>query len=430
MTDFYSELEDQLLAAGRRRQEQGRVARAIAGRGRVLAVATAAVAILVVAVALSLPGAVSSVFDSGPTVPAAPPPAPAPAPAPPPAPGPGVSLAGIRVAVYNATAEPGAGRGVGDELRARDAEVAVFGSMPSQPGGRSIVQYVPGAEAKARRVAAVLGVSRVDAYDPTQEHANPPESARSAVIVIVGYDRATKTAPPTAGYPSSIALLGDAGAGENSWATGTNPAVNSVYSRILARNGSIGGHKTDLTSAGANADALPEQAERAVALVPKPELFVIQITDNDIECPLSQLKTSAFASSVGTALGKLADLAPQAKVFVVSRFGSPAAYARALSTGERRSIGGTGACDFIDPRGRVVPGKLADVERVIDQYEFRLEKQCQRFALCRYDRGAFGRIPDRRAYLASDLKHLSVEGQAKAAAVAWTALQGAGVIPR
>lgn len=430
MTDFYSELEEQLLAAGRRRRAQGPVARVVAGRGRVLAVATATVAVLVVAFAVALPSAVTSVFDRGPTVPAAPPPAPAPAPAPPPAPGPGVSLAGIRVAVYSATTQQGAARGAGDELRARDAEVAVFGSVPSQPGGRSVVQYVPGAEAKAHRVAAVLGVARVEAYDPAQEHANPPESARAAVIVIVGNDRQAAPSPRTAGYPSSIALLGDSAAGANSWATGTNPAVNSVFSRILARNPAVGGHHTDLTSAGANADALPQQAERAVALVPKPELFVIQITDDDIACPVSQLKTSAFASSLGTALGILTFRAPQAKVFVVSRFGSPSAYARALTAGERRSVGGTGACDYIDPRGRVVPGKLADLERVIDQYEFRIQRQCQRFDQCDDDGGAFARIPDRRAYLAPDLKHLSVQGHAKAAAVAWAAMQRAGVIPR
>ena len=396
-----------------------------------LAVATAAVAVLVVAVALALPGAVTSVFDSGPTPPAAPPPAPAPAPAPPPAPGPGISLAGIRVAIYNATAAPGAARAVGDELGARRAEVAVFGAVESQPGGRTIVRYVAGAEAKARRVAAALGVRGVERYDPaTATAGRPPESARAAVIVLVGYDRGAATPPAAAGFPSAIALLGDAAAGEDSWATGANPAVNSVYRRILARNPSIGGHSTDLTRTDANADALPEQAERAVELVPKPELFVVQITDNDIECPLSQLRTSAFASSLGTALGILAEQAPQAKVFVVSRFGSPAAYARSLTAGERRSIGGTGGCDFIDPRGRVVADRLADVERVIEQYEFRLESQCQRFANCRYDRGAFGRIPDRRAYFASDLKHLSVGGQARAATVAWTAMQGAGIIPR
>ena len=61
---------------------------------------------------------------------------------------------------------------------------------------------------------------------------------------------------PTPGYPSSIAILGHSGStGEdsdpeqphveiraNSWATGTNPRVNSVYARLLARNPAIRGH--------------------------------------------------------------------------------------------------------------------------------------------------------------------------------------------
>ena len=33
---------------------------------------------------------------------------------------------------------------------------------------------------------------------------------------------------------------------ENSWATGTNPAVDSVYLRILARNPKIRGHNVNL----------------------------------------------------------------------------------------------------------------------------------------------------------------------------------------
>src|SRR4051812_5374581 len=60
-------------------------------------------------------------------------------------------------------------------------------------------------------------------------------------------------------YPSSIAVLGHSGAtGENSdpgrpgvevransWATGTNPAVKSVYLRILAQHAGIKGHNVN-----------------------------------------------------------------------------------------------------------------------------------------------------------------------------------------
>jgi hypothetical protein len=62
------------------------------------------------------------------------------------------------------------------------------------------------------------------------------------------------------GYPDSIVALGHSGvtgydsdpsrpeadATANSWITGTNPAVDSLYQRILARNPRINGHNTNL----------------------------------------------------------------------------------------------------------------------------------------------------------------------------------------
>src|SRR5205085_10016784 len=72
------------------------------------------------------------------------------------------------------------------------------------------------------------------------------------------------------GYPSSIAVLGTptaAGWGaeaahpfgdapQDSWATGTNPTVKSIYSRILALNPAIKGHAVNLAST----DGAPEAA--------------------------------------------------------------------------------------------------------------------------------------------------------------------------
>jgi hypothetical protein len=188
MTDFYAQLEDQLVAAGRRRRAQGPVGRAVAGRGRALVVVTAAVAVLVAGGAVVLPALRTSSPTSRSAAPAAP------VPVPPVAPGPARDsiLAGIRVAVFNATARPGLGRSVGDELRLHGAHVAVFGSGPPQPGGRTIVRYTRDAEARARRVAAVLGVARVGPYDPSGPEGNPPASARAEVIVLAGYDRPTE----------------------------------------------------------------------------------------------------------------------------------------------------------------------------------------------------------------------------------------------
>src|SRR5436305_11450603 len=103
MTDFYTQLEHQLVAAGQRRAGQGRAARAVAGRGRALAAVTAAVAALVVAGAAAVP----SVFDTAPATraPATPGGVRAPVPA-----AAGASLAGIHVAVYNTTTRAGLAR--------------------------------------------------------------------------------------------------------------------------------------------------------------------------------------------------------------------------------------------------------------------------------------------------------------------------------
>jgi hypothetical protein len=179
MTDFYGRLEEQLRAAGQHRQTQGRMGRAVAGRGRALVATTAVAAVL-------LAGGAVALRSSSTSEPAAPAPAPTPAPAPAPVPA-GGSLAGIRVAVFNATAEPGLARATGAVLKSRRAHVAVFGSMTIQPGGRTVVWYEPGAAAQARRVAAVLRVPRVAPFDPSTGEAIPPPSARVTVIVAIGY---------------------------------------------------------------------------------------------------------------------------------------------------------------------------------------------------------------------------------------------------
>ena len=118
------------------------------------------------------------------------------------------------------------------------------------------------------------------------------------------------------GYPSSIAVLGHSGAtGENSdprrpgvevransWATGTNPAVNSLYLRILAKDPTIRGHNVNLAQGGATVQQLVLQAQHAVSLKPKPDLFVIQIMDSDIVCPATARDYAAFRSTFVSAL--------------------------------------------------------------------------------------------------------------------------------
>ena len=265
---------------------------------------------------------------------------------------------------------------------------------------------------------------------PTETEAEPPPPV----------DRT-----PHKGYPSSIAVLGHSGATgessdpslplgtdapENSWATGTNPDVNSVYLRILEENPAIGGNNFNLAEGGSTVDDLGIQAGEAVRLEPTPELFLIQSMDNDIVCPATQADYEDFGSRFVSALQVLSEGAPGSRIFVTSQFGRPSRYARIFTREEAQSMGGTDPCDLWDLDGRLLPKNIDRLEEIIRGYEEQAEAGCRQVALCEYDEGAFSRAVDIREYLAQDQAHLSIEGHAAAAEIAWSALQQAHLVPR
>ena len=282
---------------------------------------------------------------------------------------------------------------------------------------------------KARRNASILtlGLSVV---------------ATALAVGAVTAAGATRPAAPTASptYPSSIAAIGHSdtnGSGvkgprtnwvHSSWVTGDSAAVQSIYSRILARNPAIRGNKFNLAISGADAASMLLQAKKAVGLKPTPELVVVQGIDNDISCDTSSHKP--FQVAFARVLEALATGLPDARIFVVSQFGSPGSRAMALTLKQRIRIGGgSGPCYFIDANGAIRPKQLAYLEAVINRYEAAVATACKAVASCRYDGGAFGRVVDRREWISDDLNHFSLEGNAKAAAVAWTALKRVGFIP-
>ena len=286
--------------------------------------------------------------------------------------------------------------------------------------------------------AALAGCGGSDS-EPSASTNAPPSTSR-----------ATPTSAPaparewTRGYPNSIAVLGHSGSTGansdpdqpgvqvrgNSWATGTNPAVDSLYLRILEHNAAIEGHNIPYSEDGATVDDLALQASRLLETDPKPDLIVVQIMDNDLICPTEASALSGFRSSLTSTLTKLARGAPNSSQFVVSQTGSVPTYARSLTREERAAQGGTGPCDFMTPTGTIAPKKVARLEKAIHAYEGALEAACDKVRQCTYDGGAFGRIGDRREYVSSDLNHFSIKGHAKAAAVAWAAMRRAHVLPR
>jgi hypothetical protein len=258
-------------------------------------------------------------------------------------------------------------------------------------------------------------------------------SARSAKLALTW----------TGGYPDSIAVLGHSGAtGENSdprqpgvevransWATGSNRRVNSVYLRILAHNPAIRGHNYNYAQAGANVQALSAQADDLLQETPKPELILIQTIDADITCPLNRRALSTYRSRLAATLAKLGRNAPSSRQFVVSQFGNPRTDARILSRRERASQGGTGRCDFMTPTGAVAPRKLTRLERAIHAYEGAVKNACATVRQCTYSGASLSNTINKRAYYSNDLNHFSIKGHARAAAAAWAAMLRTHVIP-
>jgi hypothetical protein len=263
-----------------------------------------------------------------------------------------------------------------------------------------------------------------------------------AALIVLAASSSASTRTTYARYPDSIAVLGHSGStGEdsdprqphvevraNSWATGTNPKVNSVYRRILAKNPRIKGHDFSLSQGGATVQQVLLQARQAMSMKSKPELVLVQVIDNDLVCPATSKDYASFKKGV-VALLKELRRAPKSRVFLVSQFGSPDTYAKALTRAERLTFAGTGPCDFINTAGKIVAAKAARLDKVVHAYEAQLDAACKQFPNCRYDGGAFGRVVDKREYISEDLNHLSIRGHAKAAAVAWAALKRSGLVP-
>jgi hypothetical protein len=252
---------------------------------------------------------------------------------------------------------------------------------------------------------------------------------------------ASQAAQASGQYPNAIAVLGHSGATgydsdpkrpgvdarENSWATGDNPAVNSIYLRLLALNPAVRGHNTNVAVAGTGVDELAGQADQALATKPLPELFLIQSVDNDIRCDGSDADNYApFAATLTDVLKKITTGAPKAKILIVS---SPWAtvqnYAQVAARlpGPRAANSGTGPCDLFDPSGKPVPAHWRTPEGITLHYLSELKSACAKFPTCRYDDGALYHMKIGTADITpSDGAHLTIAGLRKQGALEWRIL--------
>jgi hypothetical protein len=296
--------------------------------------------------------------------------------------------------------------------------------------GRTGPWRVSAAAAMSLLLVGAVGCSSATPSNPVATTpATPATSASSA-------------SGPYTGYPDSMAALGHSlitgegtqpGGNEsawkgNSWATGTNPEVNSVYARLRQVNPAIEGQVHNLGTGGANLAALTEQAQMLTQLQPQPELVIIATLDGDITCPASAADFTTYGTGLKSLLKSLSKQMPASRFFITAQTSTPSHDIEIYSPEERASVGDTGPCSALDPKGKLVPVELKRLEAAIAGYKAQVTAACAEVDRCHTDQSGKG-WSLRRSDLSDDLNHMNISGQARWAEHEWALLEAAHLVP-
>jgi hypothetical protein len=209
---------------------------------------------------------------------------------------------------------------------------------------------------------------------------------------------------------------------QGSWATGTDPEVNSIYQRLLADRPEMDGKLSNQAKGGAAAAALASQAEAALRIVPSPAIAIIQTIDNDIRCDgTDEAHVAEFGQAVKAALDVITAASPQTRILVLSQRGRPANDPMALSDDPAvtAQLRGMGMCDFFDLDGVYMPDRVATLTEIIEAYEAEQARVCAEVPQCHDDGGALAAdVPDLSS-ISGDGAHGNAKGHARVAELVW-----------
>src|SRR4051812_10695653 len=121
---------------------------------------------------------------------------------------------------------------------------------------------------------AAVATARLTLAPTSEASATPaptPDIAHPVGIIAIGHSGLTGEG--TAG-PSQADIT-------KSWATGTDPRVDSIYRRLVAAHPGTDGNVANTARGGAGASELTAQAAGAPAQVPLPGVPIIQTGDHD-----------------------------------------------------------------------------------------------------------------------------------------------------
>jgi lysophospholipase L1-like esterase len=149
-------------------------------------------------------------------------------------------------------------------------------------------------------------------------------------LVLLAVGRAPASADPqVTGYPDSIASLGDSitqamdttsygDHPEHSWSTGTDAAVNSLYSRLLAAHPAISGHRYNDAVSGSQVADISGQAANAVSQGADFVTILIGANDACTSSEATLTPVTTFQSQFQAAMQTLTTGLPDARIAVFS----------------------------------------------------------------------------------------------------------------
>ncbi|KWT57461.1 hypothetical protein ADL21_34475 [Streptomyces albus subsp. albus] len=232
--------------------------------------------------------------------------------------------------------------------------------------------------------------------------------------------------------PASVAALGDsitvgfdacsvlADCPAVSWATGTDPQVNSVARRLVKDPAT---HSWNFARTGALIRDLPGQVDRAVRK--RPELVTVLVGANDACRNEVGAMTSeaAFRADFETSLRTLRRALPKTQVYVAAVPDLMRLWSQGRQNQLGKQIWKLGICGSMlrdpDDLSKAADTRRQSVRERVQAYNKALESVCAKDALCRFDRSVFDFRFTGAELSAWDWFHPGREGQRELAEMAF-----------
>ncbi|MFJ9344209.1 GDSL-type esterase/lipase family protein [Streptomyces sp. NPDC101733] len=249
-----------------------------------------------------------------------------------------------------------------------------------------------------------------------------------------GGERGARAVPRWNTAPASVAAVGDsitrgfdacsvlADCPEVSWATGSDPGVRSLATRLLGE-AEAPAHSWNYAATGSRMADLPGQL--ASAAQHKPGLVTVMVGSNDACRPLASSMTSVadFRDGFERALKGLREASPDSQVYVSSVPDLQRLWEQGKDAPMVRQIWKLGICQSMlaDPlsAGSDATARRERVRARVVEYNEVLREVCAKDDKCRYDGGAVFQYPFATEQLSRwDWFHPGKDGQARLAELA------------